>query len=89
MSPVPVVVCLKKLNKQGEIMKAYTFSWKLFIMFLILVLMGACSSVIDNVIGGAFKGSKDTEESQSETEEKKASVSVDSSQAIIGTWINK
>jgi len=89
MSPVPVHDCFKKLNKRGKIMKVYTFSWKIFIMFLVLVLMGACSSVIDNVIGGAFKGGKDTEESQSEIEGKKASVSVDSSQAIIGTWINK
>ncbi len=70
-------------------MKAYTFSWKLFIMFLVLVLMGGCSSVMENVIGGAFKGSEDTEESQSETEEKKASVSAASDQAVIGTWINK
>ena len=52
-------------------------------MFLVLVLMGACSSVIDNVIRSAFKVSKDTEESQSEMEEKKASVSVDSSQALL------
>jgi len=50
---------------------------------------------MDNVIGGAFKGSKDTEKSQSETEteteteEKKAPVSADSAQAMIGTWINK
>ena len=70
-------------------MKIYTFSWKLFIMFLVLVLMGGCSSVIDNVIGGAFKESKDTEESQAETQEEKASVFVDSDQAIIGIWINK
>lgn len=70
-------------------MKAYTFSWKLFIMLLVLVLMGGCSSVIDNVIGGALKGSEDTEESQSETEVKKVAVSADNDQAIIGTWINK
>ena len=70
-------------------MKVYTFSWKLFIMFLVFVLIGGCSSVIDNVIGGAFKESQDTEESKSETEEKKAPVFVDGDQAIIGIWINK
>ncbi len=69
--------------------KDYTFSWKLFIMLIIIVLMVGCSSVMNNVIDGAFKESKDEEVSQSETEEKKASVIVDSNQAINGTWINK
>lgn len=70
-------------------MKVYTFLWKSVIIFLVFILMGGCSSIVDNVIGGAFKESKDTEESQSETEEKKVSVPADSDQAVIGTWINK